>query len=64
MSTTGSSMRARQWTIAARFRDPADYGIPPAPTFHAERDADGAVAFYGDDGRLVMRAGDPMTVRR
>ena len=63
MSTTGSSMRARQWAIAARFRDPADHGIPPAPTFRAERDADGAVVFY-DDGRVVMRAGDPMRVRR
>ena len=57
-------MRSRQWAIAARFRDPADYGIPPAPTFRAERDADGAVVFYDDDGRVVMRADDPMTVRR
>lgn len=61
----GGWMRARTWTIAANYRSPADYDIPTAPTFTAERRADGTlVLLSGEEGGLVLTAGRPSTVRR
>jgi hypothetical protein len=56
---------ARQWVIAANFREPADYDIPEAPAFRAVRQADGTVALYSNDsGKLLMTAKSSMKVRR
>jgi hypothetical protein len=62
---TSARMRARTWTIAANYRSPADYGIPTAPTFTAERRADGTLVLLAGEGReLVLTAGRPSAVRR
>lgn len=60
---TGGRMLARRWTIAACFRDRADYGIPAPPTYHAERKEDRALVL-SEDGELVMRTRETLTVRR
>jgi len=36
-------MLARAWAITSNYRTPSDYGILPAPTFAAERRADGTL---------------------
>jgi hypothetical protein len=60
-----SDMLARTWMLAARFREPSDYGIPEAPVFPAERCDSGALRLHDpDSGQLVMVAGAPMQVRR
>lgn len=60
---TGGRMLARRWTIAACFREPADYGIPTAPTFHTER-YESEVVFRSEDGTPVLRAKNMVKVRR
>lgn len=57
-----SSMRARQWTIAANYREPADYDVPRLPNWTVYRE-DGALAF-GVGGEVFLRADDPVNVRR
>lgn len=60
---TGGRMLARRWTIAACFRNPADYGIPTAPTFHTER-CESEVVFRSEDGTPVLCARRTVKVRR
>jgi len=43
-------MLARRWTIAANYREPADAGIPEAPTFETDHTTRGRVAFYPETG--------------
>ena len=58
-------MRAREWTIAAQFYDPADYGIPDLPEWVAGRDAEGRLVFADPDtGEAFIRAENPTKVRR
>ena len=61
----GSSMRARAWVLAARFHEPADYGVPEAPVFPAVECASGALMLKDPETDAVaMVAGGPMPVRR
>jgi len=39
-------MLARRWTIAANYREPAEFGVPEAPTFETCHTTCGRVAFY------------------
>ena len=57
-----AAMLARTWVIAANFRTPADYDIPAAPTFEAERGDDGELILFGSEGR-VLTAEDSQRVR-
>lgn len=60
------TMLARTWTIAANFREPADYGIPTAPTFCAEHRSDETLVLFAssDAAEPFITAEGPMTVRR
>ncbi|MFC6765246.1 hypothetical protein [Natrinema soli] len=59
------TMLARTWVIAANFRTPADYGVPTAPSFPAERRADGSLVLIDpDDSTPVMTVGKTVSVRR
>ena len=59
------TLLARTWVIAANFRTPADYGIPAAPSFAAERRADGTLVLVEpDDSTPVMTVENPIPVRR
>jgi hypothetical protein len=61
----GSSMRAREWVLAARFDEPSDYGIPTAPVFPAVESESGALVLEDPEtGAVAMIAGAPMRVRR
>lgn len=61
-------MRAREWTVAANFRTPADYGIPELPAWRSRCDGCGGVAFVAADGEPdaepFIAAENPVTVRR
>lgn len=58
-------MRAREWTLAAAYGDPADYGVPSLPTWRVERDATGALGFaIPGDGAPFITADRPVEVRR
>jgi len=60
-----SAMLAREWTIAARFREPSDYDIPEAPVFPAVECDSGALLLTDPETDAVaMVAGAPMRVRR
>jgi hypothetical protein len=62
---SGGRMRARAWTIAAQFYDPADYGIPDLPEWVEGRDAEGRLVFADPDtGEAFIRAENPTKVRR
>jgi hypothetical protein len=56
-------MRARTWTIASCYRDPADYGIPELPDWEVCRPECGGVAF-ADDDEWFIAAAEPTKVRR
>jgi hypothetical protein len=61
-------MLARRWTIAARFRTPADAGIPERPALPAERTDEG-VALYApgagpERSTPVLTAESVVDVRR
>lgn len=59
------TMRARIWTIAAAFNDPADYGIPPLPEWTVYKEAGGGMALGAAEHDGVFIAADtPVTVRR
>jgi hypothetical protein len=61
----GSSMRAREWVLAARFHEPSDYDIPEAPVFPAAESESGALVLSDPTTDAVaMVAGAPMQVRR
>jgi hypothetical protein len=61
----GGKMLARTWSIAGNFRTPEEYGIPTAPSFETEREADGTVRFLASDGSTVaVLAGEGSRVRR
>lgn len=62
-TATTASMRARRWVVAANYRDPTDYGIPPLPDWTVYRDDNGALAL-GVGGKIFLRADDPVDVRR
>lgn len=63
-SRTESSMRARRWVIAHRFRDPAAYGIPELPTWDVRTD-DRKLAFAASsDTAPFISAERPVRVRR
>jgi len=51
-----------EWVIALRYRSPADYGIPTAPTIGMD-DGDVGTVDLQVDGETVIGAEDPMTVR-
>jgi hypothetical protein len=60
-----SSMRAREWVLAARFHEPADYGIPAAPVFPTVECESGALMLKDPETDAVaMVAGGPMPVSR
>ncbi|ELY57789.1 hypothetical protein [Natronococcus jeotgali] len=65
-SVEAGRMLARTWTVAANFRSPCDYGIPTAPTFAAERRADGTLALFACPTATepVLTASRTVTVRR
>lgn len=59
------SMSARRWTIAARFEEPADYGIPTVPSLTVSRTDDGGIELATDaDTEPFVRAEQPVDVRR
>ncbi|WP_276259791.1 hypothetical protein [Haloglomus litoreum] len=59
------AMRARTWSLAASFRDPADYGIPSLPEWTVYHGDGGAMALGPEDGDGVfIAADDPVPVRR
>lgn len=59
-----SSMRARRWVIAHRYRDPEAYGIPDLPAWDV-RTEDGRLAFAASaETEPFIRAERPMRVRR
>lgn len=61
----GGKMLARTWSIAGNFRSPEEYGIPTAPSFKTEHDADGTVRFLSSDGSTVaILTGEGSRVRR
>jgi len=57
-------MRAREWAIAWRFREPADYEIPDLPTWRVCPDECGGLALADGDGEPFIAAERPMEVRR
>jgi len=61
----GTSMLAREWVIAARFHEPADYGIPEAPVLPAVECGAGELSLRGTDSdAVVLVAESPVHVRR
>jgi len=61
----GSSMRAREWVLAARSHEPSDYGIPEAPVFPVAECESGALKLKDPEtDDVVIVAGGPMRVRR
>lgn len=65
-STEAGRMLARTWAIASNYRTPSDYGIPPAPTFTAERRADGTLVLLAcpNSTEPVMTAEHSVKIRR
>ncbi|SEH66223.1 hypothetical protein SAMN05192561_1245 [Halopenitus malekzadehii] len=58
-------MRARTWVIAARYREPTDYGIPTVPAWAVSRTEDRGIALAATaDADPFIRADCPMPVRR
>jgi len=57
-------MRARQWTIAAAYREPEEYGIPDLPAWRVHRDDCGGIALAAEDGEPFIAAANPMRARR
>ncbi|QGX94306.1 hypothetical protein EI982_05640 [Haloplanus rallus] len=58
-------MLAREWVIAARFHDPADYGIPEAPVLPADECASGELSLRDPESDVVVMVADaPVHVRR
>lgn len=63
--STGSSMRARTWVIAALYEDPVEYGIPELPTWAVTQTPSGGVALSATpDSEPFISAEQPTTVRR
>lgn len=59
------TMRARAWTIAATFNEPADYGIPPLPEWTVYKETGGGMALgAAEHDGVFIAADDPVTVRR
>lgn len=58
----GGRMLARRWTIAANYREPADFGIPEPPTFETSHTTCGRVAFYPETGTEPKTTTDPVLV--
>lgn len=62
---SASGMLARTWVIAARYNDPADYGIPTLPTWTVSRMDDGGIALAANpDADPFIRAEQPVAIRR
>ncbi|RKD98146.1 hypothetical protein [Halopiger aswanensis] len=60
-----SSMLARCWTIAHRYREPAAYGIPELPAWHVRSSVSGSLEFaVSADSEPFLRAERPVRVRR
>lgn len=59
-----AGMSARIWSIAHRYRDPADYGIPMLPDWTVSRPDEGAIAFATGDDDPFISAAHPVPVRR
>jgi hypothetical protein len=58
-------MRAREWTVAAMYGDPSEYGVPALPQWRVARGPDGAVAFAAADAdEPFITADRPVEVRR
>ncbi|RMB24085.1 hypothetical protein [Haloplanus aerogenes] len=58
-------MRARTWTVATSYCEPADDDIPELPIWAVTRPTNGGLAFAGSDGEEpFIRAERPMQVRR
>ncbi|KYH26062.1 hypothetical protein HAPAU_11530 [Halalkalicoccus paucihalophilus] len=57
-------MRARAWTVAYRYADPEDYGIPALPDWRVVRDDDGLALAEEGESDPFIRAERPMRVRR
>lgn len=57
-------MGAREWAIAYRFREPADYGIPTLPEWSVATTEEGGVAFGDGSNEPFIRAEHPVRVRR
>lgn len=60
-----SCMRARTWVIAAHYKDPEDYGIPPLPAWSVSRTGSRGIALAANaNADPFIRADQPMKVRR
>ncbi|WP_172863931.1 hypothetical protein [Halorubrum trapanicum] len=58
-------MRAREWTVAATYGDPADYDVPALPAWRVERGEAGGIAFAATDREeSFISAERPVRVRR
>ena len=63
--SSGSRMRARRWTIAHRYSDPGEYGIPELPAWTVCRTESAGLALAADDrSEPFISATHPMRVRR
>ncbi len=58
----GGRMLARRWTIAANYREPADFGIPETPTFEPCHTTCGRVAFYPETRTEPNTTTEPVLV--
>jgi len=56
-------VRAREWSIAATFGDPVEYGIPELPNLRVCRPDCGGIALAAD-GEPFIAAERPMKIRR
>ena len=57
-------MRAREWVLAEKFRQPADYGIPELPAWRICRSGRDGLALADADTDPFIAADNPMKVRR
>lgn len=58
-------MRAREWSVAAAYGDPTEYGVPSLPTWRVVRGDDGDLAFASAEGGAPFIAAErPVEVRR
>jgi len=57
-------MRAREWAIAGRFREPTDYEIPDLPTWRVCPGEGGGLALADGDREPFIAADRPVEVRR
>lgn len=57
-------MRAREWAVAAAFREPSEYGIPDPPAVYACRTDCGGLSLSAGDEEPFIMAEQPVKIRR